>query len=241
MFTPYPIGTVEGQGLDFKRRIAGKDGKVDYLELAKDVAAMANAFGGVIVVGACEAPKGTLSKYDPMNKKEAAGTCTEYTTALRDRVRPSAVVATEMVDHDGGFLAVVRVEPSMGQAIGVRFIPSKDVDPGETKEVHQIYGFPVRKGDNTVWLEPEQLPMLMLPELRRTLLLLQKIGKDPVGLDALLNDGRLDVGQTAYVIQKIEPEENVVLLDRNISVPLGSIVHVFRGHQGWRIHYRPGH
>jgi schlafen family protein len=240
MFTPPEVGTLEDQELDFKRRATGKDGKFDYLELAKDMAAMANAYGGTIVVGACEATKGTLSTYDPMEEKEAASVCNEYKTAQRDRLRPSVVVIPEVVPHEGGFLAAVRIEPSMGQAIGVRFIPKKDLDPTETKVIPEVYGFPVRVGDNTIWLLPEQLPMLMLPELRRTVLLLKKIGKEPVGLDKLLNNGTIDVGQHGRTIKAIAPDENAVYFEDDAPLALDSIVHVFHGEPTWRIRYRPG-
>jgi len=51
-----PLGTREAPQLDFKEqlgRVKGGSGP-DYFELAKDVAAMASAYGGTLLVGACE-------------------------------------------------------------------------------------------------------------------------------------------------------------------------------------------
>src|SRR5215471_7759798 len=234
------IGKTEDQELDFKKRIsATKTGKVDYLEAAKDIAAMANAYGGTLVIGACEAPKGTLSKYDPMTKTEAAAACMDYTTALRDRIRPAAIITTDVVPHEAGFLALINIEPSMGQAIGVRFISGKDLDPNETKQV-DAFGFPVRVGDNTSWFEPEQLPMLMLPELRRTLFLLRKIGNETVNVDVLLKGGEVDHGSKGYTLTAINADENVIRLGDDDFIPLDAITTVFRGKDAWRIRYRQG-
>jgi hypothetical protein len=238
MFKLPEIGKTEDQELDFKQRISTTEaGKADHLEAAKDIAAMANAYGGTLIVGACEAPKGTLSKYDPMTKTEAAAACTEYTTALRDRVRPAAIIATDVVAHEKGFLALINIEPSMGQAIGIRFISKKDLDASETKRV-DAYGFPVRVGANTNWFEPEQLPMLMLPGLRRTLLLLRTIGTEVVSVDALLKGGEVDHGGKRYKVAAISADENVVRLTDDYCIPLDAITTVNRDKDAWRIRYR---
>ena len=71
MFTPISVTTDlppisssrESDVIDFKGRYSGRD----RTEMAKDVAAFANAFGGVILVGAYEDTKtGTLTFYKPM-------------------------------------------------------------------------------------------------------------------------------------------------------------------------------
>jgi hypothetical protein len=226
----------ESQELDFKSEPTTKDGKINYLELAKDMAAMANAYGSVIIVGACENPKGILSFYKTVSKERAAQVCDEYATAHRDRLRPAPIVVPEPIDHDGGFLVIVSVEASVGQAIGVRFLPREDTDPSEQKAPQEIFGFPVRVGDNTIWLQPEQLSMLMLPELRRTILLLHKIGSDLVKLDTIHRLSTAD-GTANYTISKIDPELNALLLSSGMTIPIDQIRSIYRRGNEWRIAY----
>jgi hypothetical protein len=227
------IGTHENQELDFKAKLNTKDGKTDYLELAKDMAAMANAYGGTIIIGACEDPKGVLSVYKPLTEEEAAFTCNEYKTAQRDRLRPTPIVVPDMISHEGGFLVTVKVEPSMGQAIGVRFIPKVDVEP-ETKQPPEIYGFPLRVGDNTTWLQPEQLPMLMIPTLRRNIVLLRQTIKHHVQIETILPRGDRLEDHQGHRVQGIDEEANVVDCGPGWIIPLDQIVSVWKSGQ-WRI------
>lgn len=232
------IGKHEDLELDFKFRLNTKDGKTDYLELAKDMAAMANAYGGTIVIGACEDPKGVLSIYKPMTEEEAVFTCNEYKTAQRDRLRPAVVVVPDTVPHEGGFLVTVKVEPSMGQAIGVRFIPKVDVAP-ETKEPAEIYGFPLRIGDNTTWLQSEQLPMLMLPELRRTILLLNKVGINGKVWVNRVSPNYVDIAAAPHTILSIEPDSNaLVFWGDDDAIPLDQIISVYQKGQRWILSYK---
>jgi hypothetical protein len=232
-----PYGTRESQELDFKAELSTrKEGKTDHLELAKDMAAMANAYGGAIVVGACESPKGTLSLYRPFPKEKAAGICDQYALALRDRLRPAPIVTFETIEHESEYLVVVRIEASAGQAIGVRFVPKDDLDQGESKAPREAYGFPLRVGDNTTWLEPEQLPMLMLPELRRTILLLRKIGNDPVKLHKVFSK-HTEYGTNNYTIVRIEPELNSVWLTNDFSIPIDRIRSIYRTGKDWQIQW----
>jgi hypothetical protein len=227
------IGKHEDQELDFKAKLNTKDGKTDYLELAKDMAAMANAYGGTIIIGACEDPKGVLSVYKCMTEDEAVFACNEYKTAQRDRLRPTAIVVPDTVLHDGGFLVTVKVEPSMGQAIGVRFVPKVDVAP-ETKEPPEIYGFPVRIGDNTTWLQPEQLPMLMIPALRRNIVLLRQALNQHVVIDTIHPNSTRDDGQQGRRVEAIDEVSNVVRCGAGHTIPLDQIASVWKSGQ-WHI------
>jgi|SRR5450631_1266609 len=229
------IGTHEDQELDFKARLNTKDKKTDYLELAKDIAAMANAYGGTIIIGACEDPKGVLSIYKPLTEEDAVFACNEYKTAQRDRLRPAVVVVPKMEPQGEGFLVFVHVEPSMGQAIGVHFTPKVDVAP-ETKEPPEIYGFPLRVGDNTTWLQPEQLPMLMIPELRRTMLLLREIGNAPVKVDCLHMKGEADHSNTGIPIGFLDEKGNAVHIGGQ-AIPIDRILTVVRQTDGWHVLY----
>jgi hypothetical protein len=175
-----------------------------------------------------------------MSKERAAEVCEQYASAHRDRLRPAPIVLPQMIEHEGGFLVIVAVEASVGQAIGVRFRSKDEVDPSETKAPPEIYGFPVRVGDNTTWLQPEQLSMLMLPELRRTILLLRKIGDEIVNLDTIRTDQTYP-SAVNYKILEIEPELNSVSLSEGIVISIDQIRSVFRKGDRWRIAFRPGY
>ena len=80
---PAPGVGREGYALDFKVRI----NVADRFEAAKDVAALANARGGTLLVGA--ATDGELLKnYVPLSSEDADGVQRCYEEAVRDRCRP---------------------------------------------------------------------------------------------------------------------------------------------------------
>jgi hypothetical protein len=79
-------------------------------------------------VGAFEQQK-VLTVYDrDMTEKLALEVCKEYTVAQAQRLEPHVQVQTNVVQTSVGYAAIICVEPSMEQAIGVRlagrlFIP----------------------------------------------------------------------------------------------------------------------
>jgi Putative DNA-binding domain len=247
MFTLPRPGTVEHVELDFKQEV-GKlaNGKVNSLELAKDIAAMANALGGHIVIGATENPKHTLFGYKPTEQADAAAVCALYTRAMQDYLRPAPVAVGEAIAFEGGgFIPVIRVEASQGQAIGLRF----PVDRDQELKPREVYGFPVRVGDNTSWYTPEQLPMLMLPEQRRIIALLHQIGKEALQQDRILKGG-LEAGGDNFWIVEIQVDRNFVRLTRQQGsgdvrsdhfIPLDSINSIYWDNRGWRIRHTPGY
>lgn len=137
-------------------------------ELAKDVAAFANVAGGVILVGAAEdRRRGTVGRYFPMPDADAKAIRDAFSEAVRDLCSPVPVVNAEILARDAGFVLAVSVWPFPGQAIGVL----REKEP-------RTYAFPMRVGVDTTWLYAEQLPMLMVPSLRRIAILVDAI---PVG------------------------------------------------------------
>lgn len=125
-------------------------GKQDYFELAKDVAAFANASGGVILIGAAEDRKhGVVGAYMPLSRHRAKEVRDAYNQATRDRCSPRPLVDPVIIDHQGGAVVAVNVWPFPGQAVGVR----------HAKEP-LAFAFPFRAGVETIWLNAEQLPML---------------------------------------------------------------------------------
>jgi hypothetical protein len=246
MFALPPQGTIEHVQLDFKQEV-GKlaNGRVDSLELAKDIAAMANALGGHIIVGAMEAPKHTLSIYKPMDKADAAAVCAAYTKAAQDFLHPPPVVVGDTGAQGSGWIPFIRVEASQGQAVGLRF----PVASAQSLKPWEVFGFPVRVGDNTSWYTPEQLPMLMLPEQRRIIALLHQIGQEAVQQDKTLRGG-LEMGGDNFWIGEIRVDRNFVRLTRRQGsadasndhyIPLDTINTVYWDNRGWRIRHTPGY
>lgn len=142
----------EGLALDVKR-----DPYMDPRELGKDMAAFANATGGVVLVGAYEDAK--LIRLNPLPVDVANRQRQEFENALKDRCSPTPVVRPCVLQVAGGHVVAINVDPFPGQPIGV------STDGGKRKE-GVGFAFPVRAASQTVWLLPEQLSMLMLPELR---------------------------------------------------------------------------
>ena len=78
-----------------------KKERFDHREMAKDVAAFANASGGTIVVGAIEnQATGAVAKYEPLLKKLAKEPSAAFNDATRDRCSPRPVLR-RAVDPDG--------------------------------------------------------------------------------------------------------------------------------------------
>ncbi len=151
-------GALETDTLDFKGKMDRRDEKPDYPELAKDIAAFANAHGGVILVGAYEDKpngrlgviKGLASDADVKEVRDA------YSKAATEFCSPSPVTDSKVIPHSSGKVIAVNVWPFPGQAVGVR------------EEGYERWAFPWRSHIETKYLMPEQLPMLMIPELRST-------------------------------------------------------------------------
>lgn len=179
--------------LDIKRDI---DRPIDTFELAKDIAALANVTGGVILVGAAEdRRRGTVGIYFPLSDADAKAVRDAYSQAVRDRCSPVPVIDPEIIAKDAGFVVAVNVWPFPGQAIGVL----REQEP-------RTYAFPIRVGVDTRWLHSEQLPMLMVPELRRIIILVDAI---PVGATVRVTGIRNNV---TFEMLGSRPMENVVAL-----------------------------
>jgi hypothetical protein len=192
-------------------------------EMAKDVAAFANALGGAIIVGATEGP--TEPDYSaPLAAKYADDRALDIDKAVRDYCRPSPTAHVRTIpspDAQGKVVLVVNVEPAVDQPIAARHATDKD-----------SWRFPVRVGRDTEFLFPEQLPLYMNSKARRAKLLLLRAlaaggevdffcvpsggskhnnlqGSSPFKLDAvdadggggvLLRDGSGELGHQSIVI-----------------------------------------
>ena len=220
MQDPLPLeGTVEDSVLEFKGRLSSTtiDGKtkINLWEVAKDIVAFANALGGVILVGADEDRKrGVLGQYRPLNDVEAKATRDACGDAVDAYCSPKPVFDAFNVPHAQGVIVAVNVWPFPGQAVGVRTKP-KDLGVEDQTEA-TAFAFPVRSGADTIYLTPEQLPMLMLPELRRVVALLEAIPKEST---VAYNTRGSRTEETRYKFIGIDEARNVVTL---VSEPAGA-------------------
>jgi hypothetical protein len=181
---PSPGKVNEKAHLDFKA-----DPTDDRFEIAKDVAALANAQGGTILIGA--AGKGEyLQCHKPLSTDEASRSQRAYEEAVRDRCSPLPLFSVAGVPLDGGFVVAVNVWPFPGQLVGV------EIKKGEAKcgkggtQPEGLYYFPVRVGAHTVGLTPEQLAMFMDPKARRIALCLEQALGQTVTIHSSKNNPR---------------------------------------------------
>lgn len=166
----------------------------NHVELAKDIAAFANATGGVILVGAAENRRhGTIGQYKPVDAPRAKAIRDAYNLAARDRCSPQPLVNPIVIPCEEGFVVAVNVWPFPGQAVGVRI-----------QKEPLGFAFPFRTGVETIWLSAEQLPMLMVPELRRISILLA----------AIPNSATIKITATlwSFSLEEVRVLENVLVL-----------------------------
>lgn len=205
--SPVPdVGTSETMVLDFKgipskRRDAGDERDPrnwDHAKNAKDVAAFANAIGGVLVVGGDDnGGTGKLARFVDIDAALADRIETHYTEVTKDHVRPSPVVSFARIARGESFLVAVNIQPFPGQAVGAR-------------QAGDSYAFPVRVLDRNVPYSPEQLPMLMIPELRRIATLLHAV---PSGKGLIIHSNTpRRVNFPVYFVQSLSEEYNCVVL-----------------------------
>ncbi len=163
-----PVGpTREDYAFDMK--VASKGTKP--FEMGKDVAAFANSFGGTILIGAEEdRKKGILVKYHPMSEAEANSTVSMFNAAVDNRCRPRPFIDPRSLPKDGGNVVAINVWPFPGQLVGVKIQGS--ITDGFAGDA---FYFPIRSGTNNVPITPEQMPMFLIPEIRRFATMLDSI------------------------------------------------------------------
>jgi hypothetical protein len=169
--TPPDLNAHETDTLEFKCTVENLEGtgKVDRFELAKDVAGLANAQGGTIIVGAYGGS--TVKIYKPCDESTAKRVAREYEEAVRDRCRPSPQVSCGLVAHGEGSLVFVHVLPHPFP-VAVQVRGDKTDGYGDPAWV-----FFSRVASQTQPFSPELLPMLT-PDVRRIALLLRSIPQD---------------------------------------------------------------
>lgn len=144
-------------------------------ELAKDVAAFANAAGGTIVIGAQEnKTTNTLQAWVPMTLADASADKKSIDAAILAHCSPLPTFDPQVIQRTPtDWVVAVNVWPYDLLPVGVRL----PVDPAFGKQ-WDAWAFFVRSGTQTNILTAEEASMLMLPAVRRTIILL---GTIPVG------------------------------------------------------------
>lgn len=227
------LGTREGAMLDFKAtvKVTEKGKLADPFEAAKDVAAFANTYGGTFLIGAARTGD-TLARYVPLAQADSAKVQHLYEEAVRDRCHPTPAIAFEEFEKDGGVVLAVHAAP----------FPSV-VAVWITGDARDGYGdrawlFFSRIASHCKAFTPEVLPMLMMPEIRRTAILLRSIAPDdPI---SLRHDPQSRNSVPVRLVE-IRELENAVHFKADqkgapIVVPLDGITTVFKSADGrWHV------
>jgi len=222
-----PKGTSRESGtFDFK----GSADPTNARELAKDVAAFANAFGGVVLVGAVEdQATHTLKEYSGMKRPVADALTAAYDQAVRDRCDPPPIfdaLPIELPPALGtGYVVAVNVRATALGPVGVRS------DKGES------FAFPLRTATHTKYIKPTELSMLMVPEIRRLAILLETIPQKQrprvrfVGIRGQMIDTQqlTLVGVDEYLTSVlIAPSERLAAAGKISGIPLDKVVSIYR-------------
>lgn len=194
-------------------------------KLAVHIAAMSNGPGGNIIVGADEQEGGTFI-YDYMTEKLADANRIRYEHANRDHCSPHPIIEAVVIPKGSTeFVTVINVWPSLGGAIGVR----------QGAKDKPAWLFPLRVGTQTKYLNADQLPMLMLPELRKTAILLSQITKGKT--ITVYNPGGLSPSKIQ--MDAVQPERGTFTVAPNGSplevsaLPLEAVHYVWESPKGW--------
>ncbi|MGX4694419.1 AlbA family DNA-binding domain-containing protein [Streptomyces sp. JNUCC 63] len=174
---PYEIvGTPESEWVDFKS--ISPNGPYDLstdkgkFELAKDVAAFANAGGGLLVCG-FKAKKRPSELYEvaekvtPFDKKLVDDT--KYKDVITEYVRPLLKVKFYWYDHPegdpdaSGHYFVIEV-PALPEADRWAMVTRGITDNGQF--IKSSWTVPIRNGDTTAYLPPDEVYRLMNDGLR---------------------------------------------------------------------------
>ncbi|MGO8998105.1 MAG: helix-turn-helix domain-containing protein [Polyangiaceae bacterium] len=191
-------------------------------ELAKDVAAFANALGGTVLVGAREdLPRGVIAAYVPLAETDAKETTEHYNVAASSFCSPRPLIQVARIPLAGGVVLAVNVWPFIGQLVGV----SED----GTGRQGRAFRFPYRVGNAAVWIEPEQHVMFMIPAIRRTVILLESIPLDARGELQIMFTDRSQSGPGVVRLDEVDVYKNVAVFTRAafapaIGPPIGAMI-----------------
>jgi hypothetical protein len=233
--------TTEGADLDFKGALQLNKAGAG-IELAKDVAALANVLGGHILVGVSTDLGGTrCTGFHGIDADSAGKVTRAFEEAVRDRCRPTPVFATRLTSVSGSSktVVVVAVEASPIAPIGVSI--NQTFPPGtDAKLVEKAWVFPYRVASQTLYLQPDQFGAYDSMSARRAAAVLQGIPENQRFTVTLRWTGRSQGGRDFEArpldvrLQQVDLRENVSLFVATenvgpvISIPLDEISTVWR-------------
>jgi len=219
----------EHQAVDFKSHIPERAA----FELAKDVAAFANAAGGCLIHRAHEDRRTkSLGRYESMTSEEAGRVVDAYDQSIKDRCFPAPSWFPAKLDHDGGILVAINVQPFPGQLVGVKVRGDKEDGFGDS-----AYVFPVRIGTQTRCLQPGELAMYMVPQVRMTVVALEGIPeKDRQRVTLIQHVGSSrQMPKDDAQIAAVEPEKNALRFSNGVTWPINRIRAVWHNGRQWCI------
>ncbi len=164
------VGTRETDDLDFKQSAS----HTDTIELAKDVAALANTLGGTVLVGA-DSSASILTGCPGISAFHASALETAYEEAVKNRCVPPPRIAFQRFPIQGSanVALAVYVWPSPVAPVGVSVKQT-----GGGKLVDEAWCFPWRANSHTKYLRPDQFGSLQDMDTRQTAALLVGITED---------------------------------------------------------------
>jgi hypothetical protein len=148
--------------MDFKAKHALNAG-----EHAKDIAAFANAFGGVLLIGVSETADSFSRCLMPI--EDARDVVRAYDDAARDLLAPRVTVdclAVTPPENELQALVAVNVDPFPGQMVGAKLPQTEG------------WRFPVRTAArHSAYYDPEKIMLYADPRTRKSAILLSSVSK----------------------------------------------------------------
>ncbi|MGO4583989.1 helix-turn-helix domain-containing protein [Arthrobacter sp. 2RAF6] len=142
-------GLEEAENLDWKRQLPSKPGAGEWSEFVKDVVAMANTAGGLLVYGITD--DGELVGVE--ERAVAPANIRSLTQQLNNRVRPyvDGVTFYELKESDGERLLLIVDVPA--SEVAPHFI----YGTAEKEKNQRTAVIPERIGSDTMWMEEHQV------------------------------------------------------------------------------------
>ncbi len=234
------IGTRERYNVDFKAKLVA-----DSFEIAKDVAAFSNTFGGTLIIGGAGGDR--VEKYLPVDSAAAHDVGRLVDEAVRDRCRPAPFIDIFELPHEGGLLVAVNVWPSHALLVGVRVLVDEITIGKKPHKPQDVFCFPYRVGTNTRNLTPEQMPMFMDANTRRvTAALQQQIGQIAMLMSSRRKNEKTAPKREAVTIVAVDLLENALVVDLHppkkskarVTVPLDAVATVCPTKAGCYVYLR---
>lgn len=213
---------VEGPHLDYKATFSG--GPEAQEEMGKDVAALANAEGGDLVLGVEEEDGKPGIPWRWFERPTFRGTANQVRQWLDNVLIPrevATIVTIEEHEVDGHDVMIVRVPPWPHGPVAVRTLKSGAKVKGRTTSDKVSFMFPYRDGADTRCMEWEEVMRAMDPRSRAAFLTLRALtaGRaytdvyvtSPVCVDvAPLGRERIDTDDRHGQIVQVQPDRLVV-------------------------------